>query len=158
MKAEKKVNQNLKVKTKQLIGSSKRSSRASIDELPSGSILQNAEVLRALLRGVKALEQQIARDERRGQLPPNVGQPWSLEEETRVVNAVTAGTPLQNITKELGRTPRSVLARALRLGLPVGDQLPADFAMFEGSPRRKDRSAGGVESGPRRRRATRRSA
>jgi len=54
-------------------------------ELEAGTVLQRADVLRALLAGVTALEQVSARAQRRAQLPDNVGRPWSADEERGLV-------------------------------------------------------------------------
>ena len=57
------------------------------EELPSGTITQHADVLRALLAGVAALEQSAARSQRRAQLPGNVGRAWTQDEEATLVTA-----------------------------------------------------------------------
>jgi len=44
-------------------------------ELPAGTPLQHAEVIRALLAAVTALEARAERSRRRAQLPENVGRP-----------------------------------------------------------------------------------
>ena len=57
------------------------------EELPRETVLQHADVLRALLAGLSALEQTAARAQRRAQLPDNVGRAWTTEEESRLVAA-----------------------------------------------------------------------
>jgi hypothetical protein len=74
------------------------------EELPSGTVIQHAAVLRALLAGVTALEQSVARSQRRAQLPGNVGRAWTKEEERH------------------GRTLRAIEARLERLGLLTAEQ------------------------------------
>src|SRR5215217_4387210 len=46
------------------------------EELATGSVLQQPDVLRAMLVGVAALEAGAARAARRAQMPENVGRPW----------------------------------------------------------------------------------
>jgi predicted component of type VI protein secretion system len=61
------------------------------EELPRETVLQHADVLRALLAGLSALEQTAARAQRRAQLPDNVGRAWTTEEEGRLVSAFKTG-------------------------------------------------------------------
>jgi hypothetical protein len=92
------------------------------DELPPGTILQHADILRALLAGVAALEQTAARAQRRAQLPGNVGRAWSDDEENTLVAAFKSGDPLPNIAARHGRTLRAIEARLERLGLLTAEQ------------------------------------
>jgi hypothetical protein len=92
------------------------------EELPPGNILQHADVLRALLAGVSALEQTAARAQRRAQLPGNVGRAWSEDEETALVAAFKSGDPLPDIAARHGRTVRAIEARLERLGLLTAEQ------------------------------------
>ena len=92
------------------------------DELPPGTILQHADVLRALLAGVAALEQTAARAQRRAQLPGNVGRAWSDEEERALITAFKSAEPLPNIAARHGRTLRAIEARLERLGLLTAEQ------------------------------------
>jgi len=87
------------------------------EELPSGTVIQQADVLRALLAGVGALEQAVARAQRRSQLPGNVGRTWSKEEETTLVAAFKSGDDTANIAARHGRTLRAIEARLERLGI-----------------------------------------
>jgi hypothetical protein len=87
------------------------------EELPSGTVIQQADVLRALLAGVAALEQSVARAQRRSQLPGNVGRTWSKEEEATLVAAFKSGDAAANIAARHGRTLRAIEARLERLGL-----------------------------------------
>jgi hypothetical protein len=91
-------------------------------ELPADGVLQKAEVLRALLSGVSALEERAAREARRAALPANVGTPWTAEEERRLVEAFQAGDALSLVAEKLGRTLRAIESRLERLGLLTKDQ------------------------------------
>jgi hypothetical protein len=87
------------------------------NELPSGTVLQRADVLRALLAGVAAMEQDAARASRRAQLPRNIGRAWSAEENSQLIDAVQAGESLADIAVRHGRTLRAIEARLEKLGL-----------------------------------------
>jgi catalase (peroxidase I) len=92
------------------------------EELPAGTVLQQADVLRALLAGVAALEQVSARAQRRAQLPDNVGRNWTADEERTLVTAFQAGEPLADIATRHRRTLRAIEARLERLGLLTAEQ------------------------------------
>lgn len=92
------------------------------EELPHETVLQRADVLRALLAGLTALEQTAARAQRRAQLPDNVGQSWTTEEESRLVAAFKRGESPVAIAREHGRTLRAIEARLEKLGLITAEQ------------------------------------
>jgi hypothetical protein len=92
------------------------------EELPPGSILQKAEVLRALLAGVAALELVAARAQRRAQLPGNVGRAWSKQEEALLVEAFKCGESPAEIAVRHARTLRAIEARLEKLGLLTAEQ------------------------------------
>jgi catalase (peroxidase I) len=87
------------------------------EELPAGTVLQQADVLRALLAGVAALEQDAARASRRAQLPRNIGRTWSAQEQAELIEAFDAGDPLADIAEKHGRTLRAIEARLEKIGL-----------------------------------------
>ena len=87
------------------------------EELAAGTVLQRAEVLRAMLAGAAALEESALRSARRAQLPANVGRPWSQEEDERLTRAAKGKEDLQVIAKRHGRTLRAIEARLEKLGL-----------------------------------------
>ena len=102
-------------------------------DLEAGTVLQRADVLRALLAGVAALEQNSARAHRRAQLPENVGLPWSDDEERTLVSEFQSGDSLADIAAKHGRTLRAIEARLERLGLITADQRTTNNS-FTGSP------------------------
>jgi hypothetical protein len=106
---------------------------SSGEELPAGTILQQADVLRALLAGVTALEQVSARALRRAQLPDNVGRAWTADEERMLVTAFQAGDSLADVAMKHGRTLRAIEARLERLGLLTAEQRVTNNS-FTGSP------------------------
>jgi hypothetical protein len=87
------------------------------EELPAGTVLQHADVLRALLAGVAALEQDAARALRRAQLPRNIGRAWSADEHAELIDAFQAGQSADEIAVRHGRTVRAIEARLEKLGL-----------------------------------------
>ena len=87
------------------------------DELAPGTVLQHADVLRALLAGVDALEQMAARAQRRAQLPGNVGRTWSSAEEQALIAEFQRGEAIAAIAALHARTLRAIEARLERLGL-----------------------------------------
>jgi len=103
------------------------------EEMAAGTVLQQADVLRALLAGVMALEQISARAQRRAQLPDNVGRSWTPDEERALVTAFQAGDPLTDIAVKHGRTLRAIEARLERLGLLTAEQRVTNNS-FTGSP------------------------
>jgi hypothetical protein len=107
------------------------------EELVAGTVLQHADVLRALLAGVSALEQMAARAQRRAQLPGNVGRTWTAEEEGMLVAGFKSGDSLAAIAAKHGRTLRAIEARLERLGLLTSDQRTThnSFVSSAGPPR-----------------------
>jgi len=92
------------------------------EELAPGTVLQHADVLRALLAGVSALESMAARAHRRAQLPDNVGQTWTPDEEDALAAEFKAGDSIADIATKHGRTARAIEARLERLGLLTPEQ------------------------------------
>jgi hypothetical protein len=92
------------------------------DELPKGTILEDADVVRALLAGVANIEQSMARASRRSQLPRNIGRTWTEEENGRLIDAFQAGHSAADIAARHGRTVRAIEARLEKLGLLTADQ------------------------------------
>jgi hypothetical protein len=92
------------------------------EELPPGTVLQQADVLRALLAGVAAMDQLAARASRRSQLPQNIGRTWSDQEQSSLIDAFQAGEALEEIAERHGRTLRAIEARLEKLGLITAEQ------------------------------------
>lgn len=116
------------------------------EELPPGTVLQEADVLRALLAGAAALDQVAAREQRRAQLPGNVGSTWTKEEEAELVAAFNAREwsreSLEDIAARHRRTPRAIEARLERLGLITQAQRTSG----PGFPDPTARGAGGSQT------------
>jgi hypothetical protein len=91
-------------------------------ELPAGTVVQRAEVIRALLAGIGALEADVVRQRKRAQLPENVGRPWKTDEEDRLTEAFRAGEALAAIASRHRRTIAAIESRLERLGLLAPEQ------------------------------------
>jgi hypothetical protein len=91
-------------------------------ELPAGTVMRHAEVVRALLAGITALEESAVRTRRRAQFPENVGRPWSSSEEERLTASFRASRSLASIAAEHRRTLAAIEARLERLGLLSPEQ------------------------------------
>ncbi|MDE2263008.1 MAG: hypothetical protein KGL45_10830 [Gammaproteobacteria bacterium] len=116
------------------------------EELPHETVLQHADVLRALLAGLSALEQTAARARRRSQLPDNVGQAWTTEEESRLVAAFKKGDSPVVIAREHGRTLRAIEARLEKLGLITEEERTTrgGFTGVSDPPLRPRAARGGI--------------
>ena len=89
----------------------------SLEPLPADSVAHRADVLRALLAAVAALERVEFRSRRRAALPDNAGRAWTAEEDNRLATAFKAGESPQAIAKRHSRTLRAIEARLQRMGL-----------------------------------------
>lgn len=92
------------------------------DRLPAGTVLQQTDVVQALLEGISALESEATRTRRRAQLPENLGRPWSAPEEQLLTSAFRAGAGLAQIAEQHRRTLAAIEARLERLGLLAPEQ------------------------------------
>ena len=81
------------------------------------SVLNQPDVLRALLTANTALETVMVRDARRAQLPDNVGQPWTEDEEAQLVAGFKEKMAVSDLATLHGRTIRAIEARLERLKL-----------------------------------------
>jgi hypothetical protein len=95
---------------------------ASGEPLAAGTVLQQAEVQRALIAGIAALEEDVSRAQRRSTLPGNIGQPWTVGEEQQLATAFKAGDALAEIARRHGRTLTAIEARLERMGLLAPEQ------------------------------------
>ena len=89
----------------------------SLEPLPADSVAHRADVLRALLAAVAALERVEIRTKRRSALPDHTGRTWSAEEDSRLVAAFKAGETPTAIAERHSRTLRAIEARLQRMGL-----------------------------------------
>lgn len=113
------------------------------EPLPHNSVLQNAEVLRALLAGIEALEGARLRAARRAQLPDNVGRPWTEAEIATLRCEFEGGRSLEEIARAHGRSTRAISLRLGVLGLVEADtRLPWMESGGAGSSKSKNSTKG----------------
>ena len=104
--------------------------------LPSDSVLNRSDVLRALLTASAAIQSVMDRNVRRAQLPTNVGRAWTDEEEADLIKAFEADTAVAEIAKAHQRTIRAIESRAVLMGLMKQSQRTTENS-FHPKKRRK---------------------
>lgn len=104
------------------------------EPLPMDSVVHDPEVLRALLRGMTALNAVEARAARRAQLPKNVGRPWTQIELAGVRREFESGQTLEEIARLHGRSTRAITHQLAKLGLVSEDQASAFLQSGRGKP------------------------
>ena len=82
------------------------------ERLPQESCYQSADILRALLSALQALE----RAPRKKKLPPNAGQPWTKEADDWLAAQFDRGVTIRELARQLQRTPGSIGSRLEKLG------------------------------------------
>jgi hypothetical protein len=83
---------------------------------PPESAYQRPQVVRALYEAASALEQQERYHRRKAQLPGKTGEPWTEEEDRKLLAAFDAGRALQELAAAHERTMGAVRARLLKYG------------------------------------------
>jgi hypothetical protein len=83
---------------------------------PAESAYQRPHVVRALYEAANALERIERFDRRRSQLPPKTGEPWTEEEDRKLLTAFDSGRALQELAAAHERTMGAVRARLLKYG------------------------------------------
>jgi hypothetical protein len=83
---------------------------------PAESAYQRPQVVRALYEAATALERIDRFDRRRAQMPPKTGEPWTEEEDRKLLAAFDAGRALQELAATHERTMGAVRARLLKYG------------------------------------------
>ena len=83
---------------------------------PAESAYQRPQIVRALYEAASALERIERFDRRRQQMPPKTGEPWSEEEDRKLLAAFDAGRALQELAAQHERTMGAVRARLLKYG------------------------------------------
>jgi hypothetical protein len=77
---------------------------------------QRPQIVRALYEAANALERQERYDRRRQQMPVKTGEPWSEDEDRKLLAAFDAGRALQELAAAHERTMGAVRARLLKYG------------------------------------------
>ena len=77
------------------------------------SAYQRPQVVRALYEAAAAIERF---ERRKSQMPPKTGEPWSEEEDRKLLSAFDSGRALQELAAAHERTMGAVRARLLKYG------------------------------------------
>jgi hypothetical protein len=80
------------------------------------SAYQRPQVVRALYQAAAALERIERFERRRAQMPQKTGEPWTEEEDRKLLAAFDAGRALQELAAAHERTMGAVRARLLKYG------------------------------------------
>ncbi len=83
---------------------------------PPESAYQRPQVVRALYEAATALERIERFERRRAQMPPKTGEPWTEDEDRKLLAAFDAGRALQELAAAHERTMGAVRARLLKYG------------------------------------------
>ena len=83
---------------------------------PAESAYQRPQVVRALYEAASALERIERFERRKSQLPQKTGEPWTEEEDRKLLAAFDAGRALQELAAAHERTMGAVRARLLKYG------------------------------------------
>jgi len=86
------------------------------DVFPPESPYQRPQTVRALYEAATALERIERFDRRKAQLPPKTGEPWTEDEDRKLLVGFDAGRALPELAKEHERTMGAVRARLLKYG------------------------------------------
>jgi len=83
---------------------------------PVESAYQRPNVVRALYRAAEALEKQSQVERRKQQLPAKTGEPWTEDEDRKLLAAFDAGHALGDLAVAHQRTQTGVRARLVKYG------------------------------------------
>lgn len=83
---------------------------------PPESAYQRPQIVRALYEAATALERVERFERRRSQMPAKTGEPWSEDEDRKLLAAFDAGRALQELASAHERTMGAVRARLLKYG------------------------------------------
>ena len=83
---------------------------------PPESAYQRPQVVRALYEAATALERIERFERRKAQLPSKTGEPWSEDDDRKLLAGFDAGRALQELAAVHERTTGAVRARLLKYG------------------------------------------
>jgi len=83
---------------------------------PPESAYQRPQVVRALYEAATALERVERFERRKAQMPAKTGEPWSEDEDRKLLASFDAGRALQELAAAHERTMGAVRARLLKYG------------------------------------------
>lgn len=83
---------------------------------PAESAYQRPQTVRALYEAATALERVERFERRKAQMPAKTGEPWSEDEDRKLLAAFDAGKALQDLAAAHERTMGGVRARLIKYG------------------------------------------
>jgi hypothetical protein len=83
---------------------------------PPESAYQRPQVVRALYQAATALERIDRFERRKAQMPAKTGEPWSEDEDRKLLAGFDAGRALQELAATHERTTGAIRARLLKYG------------------------------------------
>ncbi|HTQ78172.1 MAG TPA: hypothetical protein VMI15_09120 [Burkholderiales bacterium] len=83
---------------------------------PADSAYQRARTVRALYAAAEALEKAERFERRKQQLPAKTGEPWTEDEDRRLLSGFDAGRGLAELAAAHERTQTGVRARLVKYG------------------------------------------
>ena len=83
---------------------------------PPESVYQRPQIVRALYEAAGALERTERSERRKAQLPSKAGEPWTEDEDRKLLAAFDAGRGLQELAIAHERTQTGVRARLVKYG------------------------------------------
>ena len=83
---------------------------------PADSPYQRAQTVRALFAAAEALEKQAKVEQRKRELPAKTGEPWSEDEDRKLLSGFDAGRGLAELAAAHERTQTGVRARLVKYG------------------------------------------
>lgn len=86
------------------------------ESLPSSSVYQQADTVRALHLALEGLDRLRRHKDRIQSGPPKAGRPWTKDEETRMLQQFDAKVDVAVIAQELNRTTGAIWARLEKVG------------------------------------------
>ncbi len=86
------------------------------EAFPAESLYQRADIVRALFVAAEALERSERFSRRREDLPPKAGQPWTEDEDRKLLASFDAGRGLLELAAAHERTQTGIRARLVKYG------------------------------------------
>ena len=83
---------------------------------PADSVYQRAQTVRALYAAAEALEKSERFERRKQQLPAKTGEPWTEDEDRKLLSGFDAGRGLPDLAEAHQRTQTGVRARLVKYG------------------------------------------
>jgi hypothetical protein len=92
------------------------------ERFAQNTVLDQPNVIRALVAGAAALSMAAERAARKAAAPSNIGKAWSEEEKLQLIAEFQSGKAIVDISKDHGRTIRGIESRLETMGLITTEQ------------------------------------